>query len=551
VPRARILRRRPARLTRSVRRARSIVRASPPAPWRQDDPYADVTLEEFDYLIKAAGDAARAERPQPGPEVVERWVKPIRRWLSALAADVGATIDAFERRASISRSFAHPFVRKIGPGEYVASVPWQRLERELAGVVSDLYEEVGASAFGAVSQEVGVALDPRVRETLAPGIDKVIGQQVKLITESSRQDLAGAVQTAVERGYSAEQLTRGVKGDGFAGLRGMVDRWQAVAAANTTTDRAHLIALTETANAYNLGALDAYQASGLVTEVNVFDGESCGWTTHSDPDSANGKRVPIEEARSHPISHPHCQRAFGAVVAGAPPVGAPGAQTVRPPQVGPRPTLPAGPAGQLDLRARATMARVFDQAATAEPSVTGILQGLESSTAGRLEGLPFRLKADGERTIDKILEDVAQGKELADAAKVRDALRYTMLYDERRYWTGLEETHRRLRAEGNVLIKGQGNWLNAVSKDVNTAWRTPEGARFELQFHTPASYARKTTRGPWGRSSHEVYEEWRALDPADQVKRRERLVEELTSIWDDCPLPEGEAFDLASLVFPD
>ena len=61
--------------------------------------------------------------------------------------------------------------------------------------------------------------------------------------------------------------------------------------------------------AYNLGRIAAIEQSGE-RFVEVFDGPGCGWTSHHDPDIANGKVVTIEEARANPIAHPSCQRQF-------------------------------------------------------------------------------------------------------------------------------------------------------------------------------------------------------------------------------------------------
>ena len=55
------------------------------------------------------------------------------------------------------------------------------------------------------------------------------------------------------------------------------------------------------------------QASAVHTRDlrQVFDGFDCGWTTHTDPDKANGTVRTIEAAAEAPISHPRCRRAFG------------------------------------------------------------------------------------------------------------------------------------------------------------------------------------------------------------------------------------------------
>lgn len=68
---------------------------------------------------------------------------------------------------------------------------------------------------------------------------------------------------------------------------------------------------TTTATAYNLGTLDGAASQG-VKYWQVFDGPNCGWSAHDSGQLANGKIVTQDEARSFPISHPNCRRAFGA-----------------------------------------------------------------------------------------------------------------------------------------------------------------------------------------------------------------------------------------------
>lgn len=527
---------RPVRYRAAIARAAGVTRpdASTPA-----DPFEGLGEDELRIFVEAAERVMAANAGKPRPGTAERWARPIRRELRRLADDVGKSIDRLERQA-VSRSMSRLF-RKAGPSDFdVANGVYEAFEREMADVLSQMYDEVGADAFADAGTRLGVAIDYGIRQEIFSPVDDVIGKEVKAISAASRAQLSDAVTTATNRGYSIEQLVRGVKADGFTGLRPMVDRWQAISPVQTTTDRATLIALTETANAYNYGTLDAYRASTLVEMVNVYDGSSCGWITHNDPDLAHGSRRTVVEAQAHPISHPHCQRAFGPVVAGAPPPGAPGAQSVRPPQVGPKP-----PSSALDLHARAIMARAFMQAKEAEPGATALMRSIERTTGGKLEGIQYRLKGDRERTVDKIVGDVLNGDPIEKARKVKDALRYTLVYEEKSYWSSVETAARALERDGNVPIKWHSNWTNPLSHDINTAWRAPNGARFELQFHTPTSWERKMAGGPGGqRASHAIYEELRALPP-DAVEARARFESELTTLWKDVPSPAGSPFSPA------
>lgn len=71
-----------------------------------------------------------------------------------------------------------------------------------------------------------------------------------------------------------------------------------------------MAALTKGAVAQSYATLNRL-SEAKVRFVEVFDGPSCGWTSHDDPDTANGSIRHVEEAFAYPISHPRCVRAFG------------------------------------------------------------------------------------------------------------------------------------------------------------------------------------------------------------------------------------------------
>ena len=180
------------------------------------------------------------------------------------------------------------------------SIDWPAEVRFLDEVLSPVYAELGEAAYAAVADSLVVDLSFSLEGPAAAPIREYIANEVTAITETTRNILRDRVIVAVERGYSIEQLVAGV--DDLAGLRDLFG------------SRARTIALTETANAYNAATLTGYRETGLVEKVTVFDGPDCGWTSHDDPDLAHGSTRTLEAAFGRLVSHPHCQRAFGAVV---------------------------------------------------------------------------------------------------------------------------------------------------------------------------------------------------------------------------------------------
>lgn len=73
---------------------------------------------------------------------------------------------------------------------------------------------------------------------------------------------------------------------------------------------AEMLVRTKTAEAYNLGSIEAQEVLG-VEFWECFDGPSCGLTSHRDPVQALGKVFDKDTALRYPISHPNCRRAWG------------------------------------------------------------------------------------------------------------------------------------------------------------------------------------------------------------------------------------------------
>jgi hypothetical protein len=75
----------------------------------------------------------------------------------------------------------------------------------------------------------------------------------------------------------------------------------------TLADYTDMLIRTRTAEVHQIGGFDQADAFGI-KYMEIFDGASCGWTSHQDPNPANGKIVTVEEARAYPLSHPRCRR---------------------------------------------------------------------------------------------------------------------------------------------------------------------------------------------------------------------------------------------------
>ena len=234
-------------------------------------------------LAKAAKPAALAARQKLFAEAQP-----------ALATEIVAWFDGLLSRAGVRKDVAFPF-------DPETDVDWTDETARLRGVLERWYVVMGDAAYAALGDQLGVVLTFDLAAASTKRVRALIGVNVTSITDTLRQTLRNRVEDAIAQGLSIEQLVAGT--DTVGGLRELFG------------SRAQTIALTETATAYNATSLLGYRDSGLVEEVDVFDGPECGWTEHDDPDLADGSTRTLDEADEYPTAHPNCQRAFGPVVA--------------------------------------------------------------------------------------------------------------------------------------------------------------------------------------------------------------------------------------------
>jgi hypothetical protein len=260
------------------------------------------TLEVAHALLVAAEtDARRALAKAAAPTSQRRRTARLAEATATLTAELDDYFDGLLGRLL-------PVAKAIAPWDPDAA-DWARERELLEALLARTVADLGVDAYAAVNRELGLALDFKME---GPRIKPVIGQvgnDVTGITDVSRQRLRRVVAEGTERGYSLQQIVRGVPGDGFAGLEDLVGSWKSTS--GSANARATMIARTETANAWNHLAIAGYDEGGIGSVV-VFDGFDCGWTAHDDLDKANGSVRTLAEARKHPIAHPNCGRAFGA-----------------------------------------------------------------------------------------------------------------------------------------------------------------------------------------------------------------------------------------------
>lgn len=536
---------------------------------------------------------------------------------AAAAARTSATRDRVvarhrnEYRKRTDRYFAGFYRRNVGAFRSVAAevqptkadasltseiyaklgrISWDQETRILSSSVEPVMIATVDSAFRLVGEELGAGISFDLNARPIRQILGGVGTRIQQVTDSSRTYVARSIAEGIDKGLSVEQIVRGVPPGTvnvrgpvpeFLGIRGLVDSWTSTgmpgfAGGGTgRSSRSYLIALTETGNAYNLSAMEAY-AQGGVDFVEVFDGQDCGWSNHADPDLAHGSIRSLSDAQKHPLSHPRCQRAFAAredatearpspysrdesVPGATPGIGA----------VDPLDANAVAHSGKELARPRADVAeasqRAFERARIAEADITRALQQvtdgrsvtfeqamaeLPAAPGGDLAGLAARRKglSSLSRKIDSEIVEAAKEGELLSAAqaadRIGDTVRYTVRFAEGEYVAGQEQIVRELLDAGMRLKsdKWKVKWADDVDKGyrgINSNFVSPNGTTFEVQFHTARSFVVKEL-------NHPLYEEARLLTTS--VARKQALYEEMAQAIATVKTPPGTMLTLDDVL---
>ncbi|WP_083215102.1 XopAD/skwp family type III secretion system effector [Xanthomonas fragariae] len=154
-----------------------------------------------------------------------------------------------------------------------------------------------------------------------------------------------------------------------------------------------------------------------------------------------------------------------------------------------------------------------------EPVITKMLIGAAKLHGGHLEGMGHKFKSPGSLA-EKFRQQIAlKHKTLEEAAAcINDALRYSVVLEPQHFTAGLRGVLASLDNQGHVRVK----LLNLFTrqrqafKAVNVTLRSPEGALWEIQFHTPDTFKLKE-------KFHDVYKESFALQlkSASQVDQHQ------------------------------
>jgi hypothetical protein len=118
---------------------------------------------------------------------------------------------------------------------------------------------------------------------------------------------------------------------------------------------------------------------------------------------------------------------------------------------------------------------------------------------------------------------------------IRDGVRYTFIYEDAFYRSGVTEVCESIAAVGYELYECKNAWVDKtkIYQGVNSTWREPShDLLFEVQIHTPSSWNAKQESHPF----YEVIE-----SPSSTTEQRAEAARRQKDIFSEVPIPPDVA----------
>jgi HK97 family phage portal protein len=173
----------------------------------------------------------------------------LRRYFSALRSRIAGVLGRAMQQSTAEA--------KIAPDEITIGQLFPAGARnELSLVMTRSYQRIIRTTWDAIAQS-GVAgvLEFNDRSSIVSQITALATSSAEGIDATSRTAVSRAIETGVERGYSIQQVARGVPAEGFPGLNSLVEE--------TYQNRARTIARTEVMRAQNATTIGYYREQGI------------------------------------------------------------------------------------------------------------------------------------------------------------------------------------------------------------------------------------------------------------------------------------------------
>jgi len=157
--------------------------------------------------------------------------------------------------------------------------------------------------------------------------------------------------------------------------------------------------------------------------------------------------------------------------------------------------------------------KYYNRTLAQEKAITDFVARQAEESGFKQEGLDQRVKSK-----DSYLRKMRLGH------SPKDTLRYTYSASAHDLTYKITTCIASMASKGYNTIEIKNYWLDPMNpyKGVNTIVRTPNDQVFEVQYHTPESFAVKNGE------MHQLYQEWRTLVSSDP--RRKILQEKMRTL---------------------
>ena len=185
-------------------------------------------------------------------------------------------------------------------------------------------------------------------------------------------------------------------------------------------------------------------------------------------------------------------------------------------------------AGLTDGQAQKAMAR-YRGAVGNEPVVSESVARVAQATGMQVEGFEHRVKTD----VSYLRKVAAEYQNGAIDYQANDILRYTFTATPDKLVEKMQASVEEFSKLGYNTVVVKNTWLNVATpyKGINTVLVNTAGTRFELQYHTPESYALKSGE------LHRLYEQWRTAPAGTQLQRE--LQDRMIALSGRLTIPPG------------
>ena len=163
-----------------------------------------------------------------------------------------------------------------------------------------------------------------------------------------------------------------------------------------------------------------------------------------------------------------------------------------------------------------------------EPAITADVKDVTSKNGGELQGLEYRVK-----TPSSTYEKMHGREESVEIGEMKDVIRYTEIYPPDKLAEGTNSSLRDFESRGYTVDRVKNTWddENASYRGINANLTSPDGQKFEVQFHTQESFDLKNGE------LHSLYEKRRTM--ADDDPRAVELDDKMTELSSKLKRPDN------------